>query len=119
MVYVLEVQKAIEVSNISSKIFEHVGYMKALFKTKQSACNYYDTYNKHMRSLNAHDTWCSDWDPVTKLRYVVRKHNNECKTIDPFNPNDMPIITVKDGSVQTTYPTYHFPNYELKLKIIK
>lgn len=74
---------------------EHVGYMNRVFKTRREACAYYDQYNPHMRSLNAHGTWRSDWDPHTYLRYVVREHYNECLTIPPFNLQDTPIITVK------------------------
>lgn len=37
-----------------------------------------------MRSLNAHGTWVSDWDPITYLRYVLRKYNGETMNIPPF-----------------------------------
>ena len=47
-----------------------------------------------MRKLNAHHTWCSDWDPKTYLRYIVRECHGECMKIDPFNINDKPEITV-------------------------
>ena len=58
-------------------IFEHIGYMNKIFKTKQKACEYYDSFNPQMRSLNAHKTWCSDWNPTTYLRYVVRPYSGE------------------------------------------
>jgi len=48
---------------------EHVGYMNPIFNTKTDACSYYDRHNKHMRSLNAHDHYKSDWDPNTHLLY--------------------------------------------------
>ena len=51
----------------------HQGYMDKWFKTKKDACSYYDRHNPHMRSLNAHNTWKSDWDPNTHLLYIVRK----------------------------------------------
>ena len=49
--------------------YEHLGYMKAKFKTKNDACSYYDRHNPHMRKLNVHNTWKSDWDSnVTDLQ---------------------------------------------------
>lgn len=63
---------------------EHVGYMNKLFRTKQKACDYYDAYNPHMRSLNAHKTWRSDWDPDTHLMYIVRDSFYEYKKLPPF-----------------------------------
>lgn len=35
----------------------HIGYMNKRFKSKKEACEYYDKYNPHMRSLNAHKTY--------------------------------------------------------------
>lgn len=65
--------------------FEHIGYMNKLFKTKQEACDYYNGHNQHMRSLNAHSTWCSDWDPTNNLRYVVRTWQGEYTKVDSFD----------------------------------
>ncbi len=89
MPYILEVQRF----NIDGHIIhpewngksQHIGYMNKIFRTKQEACNYYDKFNKHMRSLNAHKTWCSDWDPDTNLMYVVREWFYEYLTIPPFD----------------------------------
>ena len=53
--------------------YKHIGYMRIRFKTKKEACDYYDHYNPHMRKLNAHNNYRSDWDPETKLLYIVRK----------------------------------------------
>ena len=64
---------------------EHVGYMNKIFETKQAACDYYDQFNPHMRSLNAHESWCSDWDPNNRLMYVVRRHFCEYLKIKPFD----------------------------------
>ena len=64
---------------------EHVGYMNKVFKTKKESCEYYDKHNPHMRSLNAHNTWRSDWDPNTHLMYIVRESFYEYKTIPPFD----------------------------------
>ena len=58
---------------------QHVGYVNKVFKTKQEASNYYDKFNPHMRSLNAHNTWCSDYDPVTGIMYVVTEGFHEAK----------------------------------------
>jgi hypothetical protein len=78
--YVLEVVKY-----ISDEGYEHIGYMKSKFKTKKEACEYYDKHNPHMRQLNAHNTYKSDWDPVTKLSYIVRKDYMLIGTAEPFN----------------------------------
>ena len=94
--YVLEVCKYIREKNgedgwlQKGGKFEHVGYMKAKFRTKQDACSYYDRHNPHMRGLNAHNTYRSDWDPNTHLLYIVRKDNYIIDTIDPFSENDLP-----------------------------
>lgn len=88
MAYVLEVQLYHHHdSRMDGKLNgmkEHVGYMNKIFKTKQEAVKYYDLHNQHMRSLNAHNTWVSDWDPDTQLIYVVRKYTGEIKKIVPF-----------------------------------
>ena len=60
--------------------------MKKVFKTKKKEANdYYDKFNPHMRSLNAHNTWRSDWDPNTKLMYIVRKRFYEYLKIPAFD----------------------------------
>lgn len=87
--HVLEVQKftsggKAEVAIAMKGIYTHIGYMDKVFLSKQEACDYYDTHNKHMRSLNAHGTWRSDWDPDTRFRYVIREYDGECMTIPPF-----------------------------------
>ncbi len=70
---------------------EHVGYMNAKFKTKNDACSYYDRHNPHMRKLNGHNTYKSDWDPNTYLFYIVRKDYMLNATIPPFDENDLPV----------------------------
>ena len=67
---------------------KHIGYMKGKFKTKKDAVSYYDQHNTHMRSLNAHDTYISDWDPITKLLYIVRDDYLINATIDCFSIDD-------------------------------
>lgn len=71
---------------------EHVGYMRAYFRTKRDAASYYDRHNPHMRGLNAHNTWKSDWDPTTSLMYIVRENHCLIQTIPPFDPADEPVI---------------------------
>jgi len=93
--YVLEVLKFItenEGDNSclaeGSKI-KHIGYMKGKFKTKNDAVSYYNRHNPHMRSLNGDDNnYRSDWDPNTKLLYIVRDDYLINATIDCFSIND-------------------------------
>ena len=87
MFFILEVQEFhsnghIEHPEWNGK-FEHIGYLNMIFKTKQSACDYYDIHNPHMRNLNTHNNFCSDWDPNTHLRYIVRPYNGEYLKICP------------------------------------
>lgn len=73
--------------------FKHIGYMKGKFKTKKDAVSYYDRHNPHMRSLNGNDNkYRSDWDPNTKLLYVVRNDHFINATVDCFSIDDNPEI---------------------------
>jgi hypothetical protein len=63
--YVLEVIKIIEGYNNKENKLEHIGYMKAKFRTKEDACSYYDRHNPHLRKINIFGTFESDWDPIT------------------------------------------------------
>lgn len=86
--YILEIQRFdidghIEHPEWNGKA-EHISYMNKLFKTKKEACDYYDKNNPHMRSLNRHNTWVSDWDPNSCLRYIVRKYYGEYLKGQPF-----------------------------------
>ena len=68
---------------------KHIGYMKGKFKTKKDAVSYYDRHNLDMRSLNGSDNnYCSDWDPKTKLFYIVRYDFLINATIDCFSIDD-------------------------------
>ena len=91
MPYILEVQKFDPNGHILHPEWngksEHIGYINKLFKTKQKACDYYDKYNPHMRSLNAHNDWCSDLDSETYLMYIVREHFYEYLKIPSFEDN--------------------------------
>jgi len=75
--------------NKGSKL-EHVGYMKVKFRTKKDACSYYKKCNPHMRELNAHGNYKSDWDPNTKLMYIVRKYYGIYMSIPPFVSEELP-----------------------------
>jgi len=81
--YVLEVQEFIP-EPLQDKGFVHVGYMDRVFKSKIEAIEYYDKYNSHMRSINQYKNLCSDWDPDTYLRYIVRRYHGERKTMVSF-----------------------------------
>ena len=93
--YVLEVVKFITKKDGENGWLQagrhHIGYMKAKFKTKNDACSYYNRHNPHMRQLNAHNTYRSDWDPNTKLLYIVRKDHLIIGDVPPFNLEDLPI----------------------------
>jgi hypothetical protein len=52
-----------------------------------------------MRSLNAHNTYESDWDPNTKLLYIVREDYDINATIDCFSIDDNPFCEIINGSV--------------------
>ena len=70
--------------------FEHIGYMNVKFKTKNDACLYYTKCNPHMRTLNANGDYKSDWDPDTKLLYIVRKYYGIYASIPPFLGEELP-----------------------------
>ena len=72
-------------------------------KTKKDAILYYDRHNPHMRSLNAHNNYKSDWDPNTKLLYILREDYGIIATIDPFSVEDNPKCVIDEGSGAATY----------------
>ena len=75
---------------------EHIGYMRAKFKTKKDVASYYDRHNPHLRSLNAHGTWISDWDPNTSLLYIVREDHDMMDTSPAFDSEDEPTYSSFD-----------------------
>jgi len=85
--YTLEVLEFQPPEDYTSK-YKHVGFMDARFRTKEDAVSYYDRHNPHMRSLNAHNTWVSDWDPKTHRAYVVRVDIDVQSTVPPFDAAD-------------------------------
>ena len=63
--------------------------MKGKFKTKKDAVSYYNRHNPHMRSLKRVDNiYCSDWDPNTKLLYIIRDDYLINATINCFSIDD-------------------------------
>ena len=97
--YVLEVLEFItEKDGTPAADIEHIGYMKGKFKTKKDAVSYYDKHNPHMRSLNAHNSYISDWDPNTKLLYIVRDDYLINATIDCFSVEDN--TEIKEGTTK-------------------
>ncbi len=66
----------------------HIGYMKGKFTTKQAAAFYYNKHNPHMRFLDINDSCCTDWDPNTKLLYIIREDYLINPTIDCFSVDD-------------------------------
>jgi len=82
MPYILEVQK-IEWNSKS----RHIGYINKVFNTTQDACDYYNKFNPHMPPLNIKTSYCSEWDPITYLMYIVREHFYEYLHIIPFENN--------------------------------
>jgi hypothetical protein len=75
---------------------KHIGYMKGKFKTKNDAASYYKRHNPGMRPLNYHGNYCSDWDPNTKLLYIVREDYLMNSSIDCFSTDD-------NTEINTTY----------------
>jgi hypothetical protein len=88
MPYILEVQKFNIDGHNAYPESEHIGYINKVFKTKQEASDYYDKFNPHMRLLNAHKNWCSDYDPNSGLMYIVRERFYEYLKIPPFEDNN-------------------------------
>lgn len=81
-VYILEVQK------FDKRGYTHIGYINKIFTSRKKACEYYKTYNPHMRAISVETHWHSDWDPITKLLYIVRDAYSELMTIPPFEDNE-------------------------------
>lgn len=88
MPYILEVQQFYIDGHVTHPEWngkkEHIGYINKIFRTKKEACEYYHIHNKHLRVINSKSDWYSDYDPNTKLLYVVRKYTGEYLKISPF-----------------------------------
>ena len=92
---VLEFQPPEDASDFTSR-YKHVGFMDARFRTKKDAVSYYDRHNSHVRSLNAHNTWVSDWDPETQGAYVVRVDIDIQSTVPPFDAADAGLFKINN-----------------------
>ena len=110
--YMLEIQRYVQ-----SQGFEHVGYINALFRSKDSAAHCYNINNPQLRNLNRRVNWKSDWDPITRLRAVVRKYNGEIMTINTYNLADMPVQTNHVDIYTREFPTVA-DNYSPQERII-
>ena len=83
---------------------KHIGYMKGKFKTKKDAVSYYNRHNPHMRSLKCDDNnYRSDWDPNTKLLYIVRDDYLINASIDCFSNDDNSVDEINNDVGSTTY----------------
>jgi hypothetical protein len=88
--YVLEVVRIVTEKNgddgllIKYGKLEHIGYMNKKFKSKNDACSFYNTYNKHMRPLNLYNTYMSGCDPNNRRLYIVRTDYGLHTNIHPF-----------------------------------
>jgi len=53
---------------------EQVGYMRKIFLTRKQAVEFYNAHNPHLRRIDAYGQTFdrSDWDPKTRLFYIVR-----------------------------------------------
>ena len=93
--YVLEVLEFITETEqfiMQAGKIKHIGYMKGKFKFKKDAVSYYNRHNPHMRPLNEHANERSDWDPNTKLLYIIRRDFLINATVDCFSVDDNSII---------------------------
>ena len=83
--WLFEVQVMVEGNPIRCSTFHHVGYIAKTFSTKQAAADEYRAANPHMRSIQRETDWTSDWDPVTRRRFIIRKNSNvECMVACPW-----------------------------------
>ena len=62
---------------ISEPMTGETRFQTKLFKTKKAAAEYHDRLfvREGKRTLNAFDTWASDYDPNTGIAYVVRAYH--------------------------------------------
>ena len=119
MPFILEVQKHHPIQTQEYPewcgIYEHIGFMNAVFKTKKEAILYYDKHNPQMKSLAQCKDQVSDIDEHTQLRYIVRKNNSECLKIPPFVATDLPNIVIQKDISNNRLLGVHvkYPKYEL------
>jgi len=71
--WMFEVQVMVIGNPIQCCTFHHVGYIVKTFGTKKAAADEYHAANPHMRPIYKEADWTSDWDPVTRRRFIIRK----------------------------------------------
>jgi hypothetical protein len=64
--------------------YVHIGYHNKVFESKKEAARYYDSFHLHMPSLNSRQNWCSELNPATNLRHVVRRYEGEYLNLPSF-----------------------------------
>lgn len=79
--------------------FVHVGYMNKVFKSKSTACNYYNHYQGHMVAMNSKISLSSDWDTRTGLRFVVRHYTGEYLGYPAFEDQVSPVPKMGPSSL--------------------
>ena len=89
-IYILEEQvldsnPGINKESETCKGFQHIGYVKKLFSSKEEAVFYYNRINPHMRSLNVNGNYTSDVDPELNIRSRVRVFQNEILDIPDYD----------------------------------
>lgn len=55
--------------------YEHLGYMRCVFRSKIDAAAYYNMHNAHMLPMTADGNWQSGVDPDTYRMYVIRTYH--------------------------------------------
>ena len=74
--WMFEVQVMVTGHPIKCSTFHHVGYMNRGWPSKQAAADAYKKEFPHMRVIRKEFNWTSDWDPITRLRFVIRELTN-------------------------------------------
>ena len=87
--WMIEVQKCVKGHPIGNATFHHVGYMCRTYPSKPAAAADYALHNPHMRPMRSGKgilmPYVSDWDPDTRLRYIVRRRcGDTALSIAPF-----------------------------------
>jgi hypothetical protein len=85
MPYVFEVQKMYyELNNNNNEVIPKswcVGHVNKVFETREEAEEYYEKLNPHMRPINKYKNWISDFDPETRLGYLIQEYSNQVLNI--------------------------------------
>lgn len=79
--WMMEVQVMVKGHPVRCSTFHHVGYIDKLFGSRKAAAAEYHAANPHMRPIRKESDWTSDWDPVSRRRFVIRKVCNVERTL--------------------------------------